>query len=294
MKKVNLLLVSFVLLSVVFSGCKKEKEGVAPTGPEKAPTSYSQKVVLEYFSGAWCTFCPDGIVYSDKVQNAVGSNNFINYVIHSNDKMSFDKGNTLINLFKPAYPTGMVNRVDGKAANRTTWEATANIVKTQTAKCGFKIDASQKEGDKYKVNVTLGIGAIDLPATQGKYFITVVAVAKELSGTGTGWDQVNYYNTQNGHPFYQKGNPIVGYKHKNVAFDILTSATGDAIPTENLVAGKLSNYEFTLDLKGQPASNMEVVAIISEFHDDISKTGIEASYVLNGAKVNVGDKKGFE
>jgi hypothetical protein len=282
MKKINLLILTIVFASLSFIGCKKEKKEDVVKINDVAPTSYQQKVVLEYFSGAWCQFCPDGIVVADRVKSAVGSDRFINYVIHSNDKMSFEKGNQIINKFKPAYPQGMVNRTDGKAAGRNTWEATANNVKGMTANCGLKIDATQKDGDKYKVKVTLGIGA---NALSGDYLLSVVAVAKELTGTGTGWDQVNYYNTQTGHPYAGKGNPIKGYVHKSVAFDILSSATGDQIPNDNIAAGKLSSYEFTLDLKGQPASNMEVVAIISNG---------QSSFILNGSKVEVGAKNEFE
>jgi len=286
MKKILLLLIPALIIGL--AGCKKDKN---KNKKEKAPESYSQKVVLEYFSGAWCGYCPDGIVFSDKVEKSVGKSNFITYCFHSNDQMASESGNIVINYFKPAYPTGMINRHEGKPVNRGAWENRALTAKSQKALCGLRIDASTKVGENYKVTVGLGIGPNDLPFTSGNYLLSVFAIAKELKGSGNGWDQVNNYDSTVGHPYFGKGNPIINYPHKNVVLYVLTNPLGNVISPNDTKGGIVSNYDFTLDLKGQPISNVEIVAIISELHENNST--IISSKILNARKVAAGAKNDF-
>ncbi|MFT5779579.1 MAG: hypothetical protein ACI837_002538 [Crocinitomicaceae bacterium] len=41
-------------------------------------------------------------------------------------------------------------------------------------------------------------------------------VEKEVTVTGTGYDQTNFDNMTPGHPYEGAGSPIVGFVHKNV------------------------------------------------------------------------------
>jgi hypothetical protein len=56
---------------------------------------------------------------------------------------------------------------------------------------------------------------------EGDFRLNVFIVEDSLHGSGSGWDQTNYFNNTPGHPFYGLGNPIVGYRHNHVVRQVL-------------------------------------------------------------------------
>ncbi|MFY0644003.1 MAG: Omp28-related outer membrane protein [Bacteroidia bacterium] len=286
MKKLSLLL---LVASVALFSCK-DKGTDDPNGGDAAPTSYTQKVLIEYFSGAWCQFCPDGKVYSDNIEAKYGAG-VSTVVYHLGDAMDNIFDDAIDDKYAAGYPTGMINRIGGVAANRGTWDASTAAVMAEVAKCGLSIDASDKNGTNLTVKVNLGIGANDMP--EGNYFLTVLVVEDEMSGTGTGWDQANYYNGVSGHPYYGKGSPIVGYKHTNVVRNVLTAALGDKLTAGQVAAGTLSEFEFTTNLGGL-GDDLDIVAFISEATNNLQNPALSSSYIYNVQRVDVGTTQAFD
>ncbi|MBR9861538.1 hypothetical protein GYB22_12505, partial [bacterium] len=115
MKKLSLLL---LIGSIAFVGCDDTKKD-DPKGDTTTPTSYTQKSILEYFSGAWCGFCPDGRLVENSIRDAVGSNQFMAVVYHAGnpqtapDNMDAVYDDQIYAKFNGAgYPTGMINRIN--------------------------------------------------------------------------------------------------------------------------------------------------------------------------------------
>ena len=193
--------------------------------------------------------------------------------------------------YAAGYPTGMINRIGGKAANRGTWDANTAAVMADVAKCGLAIDATNKSGSNLTAKVRLGIGASDMP--EGNYFLTVLVVEDVMTGTGTGWDQANYYNGVSGHPYYGKGSPIVGYEHTNVVRNVLTAALGDKLTAAQVAAGALTEFEFSTNLGGL-GDDLDIVAFISEATTNLQNPALSSSYIYNVQRVNVGSNQDFD
>lgn len=276
------------LAAFVFFGCSDGGDTPGEDGGAKAPTSYTQKALLEYFSGTWCPYCPDGKVYFENIQSKVGAN-FSSVVYHYSDNMDNIFDDEIDGKFSKGYPTGMINRVGGEAQSRSTWEKTVGQVLNETAKAGLAIDASGKNGNDLTVKVKLGIGAEVLP--EGNYFLTVLLVEDEMSGTGTGWNQANGYNGTAGHAYQGKGNPIVGYVHTNVTRNVLTAALGDELTADQVAAGALSEFTFTTSVAGL-GEDLDVVAFLSEYTETL--TSGTTSFMYNVQRTDVGTNQDFD
>jgi uncharacterized protein (DUF2147 family) len=305
MKK--LLLLAFIS-AFVFVGCKDKETDI--DGGDKAPTSYQSKALLEYFSGAWCPYCPDGKKLSGEVKDRVPAGTYTSVVYHNNDQMDNLYDDAIDSKFAAGYPTGMINRIGAKAGSRYTpeinniqswaeynpdlhnlWLRQAKLVQAETALCGLAVDASAKTGSNVDIVVKLGIGAEALPSDDKNYFLTVLVVEEEMSGTGTGWDQRNGYNSATGHAYAGKGDPWYGYVHDNVVRNVLTAPLGDAIPIENTAAGAISTYNFNTDVAGL-GEDLKIVAFIHEYTETL--TSGTTSYVYNMQQAAVGSNQDWD
>lgn len=282
-----------IIASAFLVGCgSDDAEPVKKPAEEiKAPTTYTQKALIEYFSGAWCPFCPDGKVFFERIENENPEGLVSSVVYHLGDDMDNSYDDAIDSKYSKGYPTGMVNRVGGEGKSRTTWSATAKEVLAQTAKCGLAIDATKNTSGNLNVKVKLGIGAEDLPA--GNYTLTVLLVEDEMVGEGTGFDQKNAYNGQAGHPYAGKGDPIKGYVHTNVNRTVLTEALGDKISNDKLVAGTISEFEYSYNVSGL-GKDLDVVAFIHESTSNLANPALSSSLIYNVQRTKIGTDKPFD
>ncbi len=277
-----------------FMSCSKD-DGAAPapaptpspaTEITNPPATFTKKVLLEYYMAAWNGSCPDAEVKRDQVMNAYPGK-VIPVAIHESDAMQIPLFMTLDATFtsNPAY--GMVNRIpslNNVLLNRTQWLANSTSTINASAKCGLAI----------KSNVTANTANIEVQAAfsanlSGTHNITVYLVENKVSGTGSGYDQVNGYNTDSSSPYYNLGNPIVGYQHNYVVRKVLTANLGDAIDPSKLVTDGLLKNTFTANITGMNKDNLYVVAFIN-------KTGSSATAheILNVQKAKIGELKNWD
>ncbi len=297
----NYLFLAVVSTALIFSSCKKKTE--EPAKEEVAPSTYTKKIVLEYFSGSWCGWCPDGVTYSKNLMNAnAGKSAYV--VVHNsgNDPMQTPESKLLADKYNAGYPTGMVNRVTnaGKAQSRTTWNATATNALSISAGAGLGINASNAGSIKVKI----GVGPTDLKAgTKLHVYGVVKSVTRDLGTWGTAyWDQTNYLYQANGFqtsPYYTKGDYyltasngakiyfIKNYNHEQVLGDIMTTDfDGQVLTGDALKSGKVTEFTFSLD-KGQYANeSFQIVAFLSD--------ATLASPVINAQYIDLGQTIGFD
>ena len=176
-----------------------------------------KRVLLEQHTGAWCGWCVDGTVKMDELLQLYPET-FIGVKFHNGDKMAItEQGEIGTAMGLTGYPTGSVDRRSFGGAifiDRGSWKAAVQQVLAEPAKCDVSL--------VYSINTE----TLELVATvTAKFYqdvnddlmFNVYVVENNLTGTGTGWDQANYYSgnaSYPNHPYYSKPNPIVGYVHE--------------------------------------------------------------------------------
>ncbi|MHB1277272.1 MAG: Omp28-related outer membrane protein [Bacteroidia bacterium] len=287
MKKIYL--AAFVVMTALaLSSCQKD-EPIDDNGGDNVPSTFTQKVLVEEFSGAWCGWCVDGAYRLEEMMKA--NANILGVTIHQGDGMQISAYTDLDNTFNvTGFPSGMVGRrpsmEDQKVPmSRGYWSSNATPQLTETASCGLKIDASSAGS----IKVTTGFNK----EVTGDVRLTVYVIEDEVTGTGSGYDQSNYYSGNGSfptHPYYSQPSKIVGFKHMLVLRKVLSGATlGDKIDGSALVAGGKFEKTFSLDLGTMNAEKVKIVAFVNV----VGSTGATHK-VLNAQQVKLGASKGWD
>ena len=263
---------------LVFGGCEDEPDDFEVS---KVPSTFTKKVLIEEFTGAWCGYCPDG---AHIVESIINDNNgkVVGVSLHSGDAMEVAHTNFLETTYQnTGYPSGMVDRVpfDGSTClNRVYWEYVANNQLLETAVCGLAI-ISEVNGQNATVEVHAGFNS----ALNGDdYRLTVYLIEDGVTGTGYGYDQRNYYTTVAESPFYNLGNPIEGYEHNHTLRAILSESLGDAIMVSEMASGGEHIETYTVDLSPYNKNKLSIVAFVN--YVGLSSTEHE---VLNVQKCDI-------
>jgi len=293
LKKMFLLLFTVSILS----SCSKDDgkdmtpAPVTPLPPSNSvisqpPGTYSKKVLLEYHTAAWCNTCPDAHTKRDQVISTYPGK-VIPVAVHQSDAMQIPLFMTLDATFGSNPTYGMVSRIpslNNVLLNRTQWLSNISPILSSVAKCGLAVNSS----------VTGNSAAVEVQAAfrenlVGSHNLTVYLVENDFSGSGSGYDQANAYNTDQSSPYYNLGNPIPGYKHQYVVRKVLTSNLGDPIDASKLVADGLEKKNFTVDITGMNKDKVEIIAFVN-------KTGNSSTTheVLNVQKAKLGKLKNWD
>jgi len=105
---------------------------------------------------------------------------------------------------------------------------------------------------------------------EGDIRFNCIIVEDSLVGSGSQWDQVNYYNTTSGHPMYGLGNPIIGYVHDHVARKMLGGSWGTAGVIPNTVPKNSTytkQYTFTFPQNYRP-QHIKLVPLVQKYNAD--------------------------
>lgn len=266
--------VIILLTALSFTSCKKSEEqtpqpvpdttntGNSGNGITDVPNSFTQKVLLEEFTAAWCTTSPDADYKRDQVVSA-NAGKVVAVAVHQTDGMSLTSlYNTLYSNFNANTPSGMINRtpsLGNVALNQTQWMSNATVALGKTAKCGVALTSSVS-GNIASIEVHAGFKEV----LTGNYNLTVYLVEDSVTGSGSGFNQANAYNTSSGSQFFGQGNPIVNYKHNRVVRKVLTANLGDVISASNLVAGGEFIKTFSTNITGYNHSNLYVVGFVNK------------------------------
>lgn len=279
---------------LLFVSCAKDDETKpAPVPPPPVtgqigtpPASFTKKVLLEYHTASWCGTCVDAEVKRDQVMNAYNGK-VIPVAIHQSDGMQSPAFMTLNTTFGSNPAFGMVNRVPSLGTvllNRTQWMSNTTSQTSGTAKCGLAIRSSVSG-----TTASVEVQASFRENLTGAHTLTVYIIENEVTGTGSGYDQVNSYNSDASSPFYQMGNPITGYRHKYVLRKAVTATLGDAIDAAKLVTGGLLKKNYTVDVSGFNKDNVYIVAFVTK-----SGTSATTYQVLNAQQARLATLKNWD
>lgn len=241
---------------------------------DKGPSKYTQKVLVEDYTGSWCGYCP-------KVANALASVNSSNAnvliaAVHNADPMSYVNEASMRSKYGVSgWPTAMVNRsyewndVPSSLTNLTTRWAPVGLA-IESAISGNTISG--------KVKVEYNV------STRYASNITIM-----LLEDGKVYPQTNYYNTTTGSPLFGMGNPIPNFVHDNILRIAATDIFGDDIPTSIQVKGAVYEKTFSFNATGYNLSKCKVLAFASWKDGIVGKKG-----VINAQVVKAGQNKNYD
>ena len=261
---------------IILVGC--EDKDVDPEFSE-LPSSFTKKVLIEEFTGAWCGYCPVGALIVDDLM--AENDNIIGVAVHVDDAMAIEQSNFLETTYQSSsYPSGMVDRTpyDGVVSlNAGYWSYFVNNQLSMISTCGLAM-RSKVSGNNATVEVHAGFNS----ELDGDYRLTVYLIEDDVTGSGYGYDQVNYYDSESESPFYGLGNPIVGYEHNNTLRAVLSQPLGDPLDNSVLIAGGEHVEVYTADISSFNKKNLHAVAFIHH----VGSTFTEHE-ILNVQKVSV-------
>lgn len=238
----------------------------------------TKHVLLEEFTTAPCGFCPDGAVVVEDI--LTNYNNVIAVGVHAGfgtDAMTIPSASDYSSAFTTGAPTALIDRLfyEGQtnvAISRSIWEAKVAERLNEATPVNVGITGTYHETTR-KLDVTVSANFVDY-AVPGDFRINFYVIEDNLVGSGSGWDQVNYYNGTSGHPYYGAGDPIQGYVHKHVLRAVPSTSWG--------TSGIISNApqpgnNFTKDYNNYTVNGtwneeeMYLVAYVSYYNSDVKK-----------------------
>lgn len=231
-----------------------------------------RRAYIEKYTGAWCQYCPNGAVAFDQLGQQYTEEEVIMVAVHQTDGMSMSNQND----FQPyinGVPSGSVNRIYN-GASPGSWAGYVPGIISQDAAVDVNLrNVTFNSGTR---RVTCTLEAKVYRDITGPVRVNVVVVEDSVIGSGSQFDQVNAFNTQSGHPFYQRGNPIKNYPHRHVARLMVDGTWGaTSVIPDNPKAGTVYTkaYSFTVNASWKP-ERMSLVGLVQKYSDNVNSREI--------------------
>jgi len=224
-----------------------------------------KNVVLEEYTGIYCTYCPDGHAIAAAIQeNNPGRVNLINIHVggYSNPSGGDPDFRTPFGTAiaaeagVPFYPSGSINRRSwnggASAIGRGEWNSKANIIMDEVSNVNVGVEAD--------INVQNNLLTVHVEAyytsdsTDNTNFLNIALLQNNTLGPQTGGGQGDEYN------------------HMHRLVWLITGQWGETISTTT--AGTFIDETYTYSIPDNyngvatNIANLEVVAFITETHQD--------------------------
>jgi hypothetical protein len=245
-------------------------------------SAQSRNILLEEFSTAPCGFCPDGDLVAEQL---IKDHPNVIWVTHhagfGTDSMTVPESVTMANAFTTFAPGAAIDRGDYQipvytiapyiAVSRQKWDSicTVHLGDNPVVKIGIQ-NTFNPATRMYDCLIEATF--VSAPAS-GDIRINVYLVEDSVVGNGHGYDQKSYFNTTPGHPYYQKGDTIIGYVHHHIVRKFLGGAWGSTgvIPNTPVVGTKYSKLYSGISIPSKwREKKMDVVAFVSYYNTSAS------------------------
>lgn len=252
------------------------------------PTSFDQKVLVEYFTGNWCGACPRGQVIVDDLLKKHPDDLFV-AIPHTKDAMMLPEYRLYMKfqLDGAFAPGATVNRKVSAASgdvylHTTEWETVAeDILNGPNVDIGLAIE-TKFDNDQLIVDTHVGF----VNDKTEDYRLFVLLLEDSVIGSGDEYDQANYYNDIESHPYYERGDPILNYPHQFVLRAYSEDVDGMAIPTTETKANHQYKRQHTFDVTNYNNNQLHVVAFVVEDRGEPRE-----SPIINVLKVEAGKSR---
>ncbi len=235
-----------------------------------------KNVLLEEFTTAPCQFCPDG---STRLNHILDNNTrMIGAALHAGfgtDGMTTTDHSTLAGQYSDFAPALMIDRVYYESETGTNigyyndpydrWEPYAQTRKGTITPVSIEASNTYNSGTR---TLTVDVSATFYGVINSPFRVNCYIIEDSVSGTGSGYNQVNGSNGDNTSEWYQKGNPIVGYKHRHVTRYMMGGAWGSAAVVPTTTADGVpytKQYTYTLPA-GWNDSRIKLVALVQHYN----------------------------
>ncbi|HNQ12304.1 MAG TPA: Omp28-related outer membrane protein [Bacteroidia bacterium] len=291
------LLLVLPALALLFTACKKDESNQPVSRISNSPivaavpTSFTQKVLLENFTGTSYNKSPMNDFEISTLQSSLG-NRLIPVSIHTGDAMATTQSNEIFNRINngslPNIPSAMINR---RKSNNSIfylnqdWNAMISLaLNNNSTTCGLAISSSYNGNI---IEVVVSTGFANVPNTN--YNVTVYLTEDEVSSPDQSYAQANIYNSVGGNPFFNMGNPIASYEHNHTLRFVASQSGGDAIDMQNVMIKQEDTKTYIIDLPNNfnPAK-MNVVAFIHS--PGLTSNGL----VLNAQTAKLGSIQNYD
>jgi len=240
----------------------------------------TKAVVIEEGTGTWCGWCPRGAVAMDYMETTYS--NFIGIAVHNGDPMTvvdYDNGANI-----SGFPGCNVDRkLLDASVSQTAFETYYNDRVTLGVPANLSVTATGTNP-----NITLNVTAnFYTPMTGADYRLAVVMTEDGVTGTGSSWNQANYYSGgANGAMggYEAKPNPVLAanmiYDHVGVALLGNYGGQAGSVPA-TITDGTTATYAFPYTIPATSTrDNMHAVALLID-----NATG----EIINGKSISIAD-----
>lgn len=262
MKKIFLLSAMFILLASTISIGQK-------------------RVLVEKYTSAKCGNCPDGTA---KLTTITANEPDVIWVTHHAgfiaDGMLFPEIDTIARAFTFGAPTATIDRIQFSgqqdvAVGPNLWNSNITNQLTQTADVDVTVNGNFEAATR-SANINVDAVFSNAVTAQGEYRINVFVVEDSVVGSGSNYNQANYFNNTAGHPFQGLGNPVLNYAHRHVVRDVISTAWGMSgiipnSPMANTTYSANFSYQVPMDYD---LSKVRFVAFVTDFSQAVGQRNV--------------------
>lgn len=262
-------------------------------GTTTVPSCFTQKVVIEQVTGAWCGWCPVGKHQIDLLMQEYDG--VIGVEIHQGDELEHAGAFRYIDgaFNVQGFPSGLVNRARSNESGdyamyptefRSNVEEIIADAKETGAEVGIGIDVSEIDQETKRSDVKVKVGFTS--DAEGKdYYLTVYLLESGIIGP----DQNNYLSGDSrfsNYPYFSLPSVLVDFEHSHVLRRVLSDVEGEKIPSEFVKAGGEFETSFLAGFAAYELENCEIVAIVT--------TGLSIKSVANAQSVKAGEMQDYD
>ena len=237
---------------------------------------HSTKVMIEDYTGTWCTNCPR-VAYNLE-QAMAQSDDIIPVAIHKSrfagdDPLGFADAQTLTNDFGiSVLPSPIVNRTMGYV-----WDETFNTLQNELNKpqgLGLAIN-SNVSGNTLNIDVSV---RFDMDFSKQNLNLVIYLTENHL-----------FADQENSTTYYGGPGTIVNFEHNHTLRSALSGLYGVTIPTDQTEANAVYHYQFSGNIPAEVSdiNNCEIEAFVIDSNDANGK-------LINIQKAAVGENKDFD
>ncbi len=254
-------------------------------------------ILAEEATGTWCGWCPRGAVFMDYMAETY-PNHFVGVAVHNGDPMTdpdYDAGETGFPGFS-GFPSVIVDR--DELIDPSQLEGIV-LPRVETPPAALLVNKA--EYDEGSGLLTIQLEATFQESVSGDYRLNVAIVEDDVTGTGSGYNQANYYSGGGAGPMGGYENlpdpvPASQMVYNHVARAILGGYDGpsNSLPS-SISSGETHSYTFTFTVL--PAFDYDQLKIVGMLIapdgsiDNVTETTIDEAIANAVGTVNISPEK---